>query len=337
MTGNSTDFAALVTGFFLDYLPLQRGYSPNTILSYRDSIKLFLRFITEEKSVNLKSFYMKDFNRELVIEFLEWYRKKGAGSSTANLRLAAFKTFSEYAQLECIEYMAPLQAVSNIKSKKSSSREIKFLTVDQISALVNKPDVNSPTGCRHRVILTLLYDSGCRVQELCDLTVADVFLITDSTVRLHGKGNKYRTVIISDETANLLKNYIGRYRQTALGTHPLITNRYRKKIDRDGVAYIIRKYADEVRKEDLTFPTNVSCHTFRHSKALHMLEAGIDIVYIRDFLGHEDVSTTMVYLRTHNRLKRNAVNELAPKVTNDKDLPDWNDDKDLMEFLNSLK
>lgn len=337
MTGNSTDFASLVTGFFTDYLPLQREYSHNTILSYRDSFTLFLRFVRHEKGLDLKSFYVKDFTRELVIEFLEYYRKNGAGSSSANQRLAAFKSFAEYAQLEHIEYMAPLQGIANIKARKSQAREIKFLTADQVSKLINKPDINSPTGCRHRVILTLLYDSGCRVQELCDLTIADVFLNTDSTVRLHGKGNKYRTVVISDETANLLRNYIDRYRRKALKDHPLITNRYHKKMDRDGIAYVIRKYASEIRKEDPSFPDDIHCHTFRHSKAMHMLEAGINIVYIRDFLGHEDVSTTMVYLHTNNRLKKDAINKLAPKVTDDKDLPDWNEDKDLLAFLNALK
>ena len=337
MTVNSTDFAALVTGFLTEYLPLQRSYSRNTILSYRDTLKMFLRFVTEEKDINLKAFYVKDFKRELVIEFLEWYREQGAGIASANQRLAAFKTFAEYAQVECIEYISPLQAVSNIKAKKSASREIKFLSVDQTSRLVNKPDINTPAGCRHKVILTLLYDSGCRVQELCDLTIADIFLSTDSTVRLHGKGNKYRTIIIAAETADLVRNYLGRYRQGALGTEPLVTNRYHKKLDRDGVSYIIKKYAEEIRREDPVFPEKVHCHVLRHSKAMHMLEAGINIIYIRDFLGHEDVSTTMVYLRTHNRLKDEAINKLAPKVTDNRNLPDWNHDKGLLEFLNSLK
>lgn len=337
MTVNSTDFAALVTGFLTEYLPLQRSYSRNTILSYRDTLKMFLRFVTEEKDINLKAFYVKDFKRELVIEFLEWYREQGAGIASANQRLAAFKTFAEYAQVECIEYISPLQAVSNIKAKKSASREIKFLSVDQTSRLVNKPDINTPAGCRHKVILTLLYDSGCRVQELCDLTIADIFLSTDSTVRLHGKGNKYRTIIIAAETADLVRNYLGRYRQGALGTEPLVTNRYHKKLDRDGVSYMIKKYVEEIRIKDPAFPEKVHCHVLRHSKAMHMLEAGINIIYIRDFLGHEDVSTTMVYLRTHNRLKDEAINKLAPKVADNRNLPDWNHDKGLLEFLNSLK
>ncbi len=178
-------------------------------------------------------------------------------------------------------------------------------------------DADELTGLRHRVILTLLYDSGCRVQEMCDLTIADVFLNTHSTVRLHGKGNKFRTVVISDQTANLLKSYISRYLANALGNHPLVTNRYHQEIDRDGIGYIISKYVADIRRYNPSFPKKVHCHMFRHSKAVHMLEAGINIVYIRDFLGHEDISTTMIYVRTDNRLRNEAINRLSPKVTDD--------------------
>ena len=191
MNTNSTDFACLVTGFLTDYLPHHRCYSRNTILSYRDTLKLFLRFLKEEKETSPNSFYIRDFKRELVIEFLEWYRNNGAGITAANQRLAALKAFSDYAQLEHIEYIAPLQNVSGIRAKKAAPKEVSFLTVEQMSSLINSPDVNSHTGFRHRVILTLLYDSGCRVQELCDITIADISLGSVATVRLHGKGNKY--------------------------------------------------------------------------------------------------------------------------------------------------
>ena len=337
MNTNSTDFAQLITGFLTDYLPLQRCYANNTILSYRDTLKLFLRFLMEAKDISPNSFYVKDFNRELIIEFLEWYRLSGASTSTANQRLAAIKSFADYAQFESIENISLLQNVSGIKSKKASPKEILFLSTSQMSMLINKPDINTYTGYRHRVILTLLYDSGCRVQELCDITIADVSLNGTSTVRLHGKGKKYRTVVISDETANLIKNYIQRFMSSAVGTKPLITNRYHRKIDRDGVTYIINKYENMIRKDDLAFPKHIHCHMFRHSKAMHMLEAGINIIYIRDFLGHEDISTTMIYVRADNRLKNEAINKLAPKVTGETKLPDWSKDKDLMQFLNSLK
>lgn len=337
MSTNSTDFAELVTRFLTDYLPLQRNYSKNTVLSYRDTMKLFVRYITDVKGIKLQSFYIKDFKRDLVIDFLEWYRQDGASSSTANQRLAALKTFAEYAQIEKIEYISPLMEVSAIKAKRSSSEEIEYLTVEHMTLILKAPDVNTATGFRHRVTLTLLYDTGCRVQELCDLTIGDINPGEPSTVRLHGKGSKTRTVVISDETAKLVKEYIQRYCNGLLKDHPLIMNRYHHKIDRDGVSYIIKKYADQVRKADPSFPKKIHCHMFRHSKAVHMLEADINIVYIRDFLGHEDISTTMIYVRSSNRKKNEAINKLAPKLTEEHNHPDWSKDQGLMDFLNALK
>lgn len=334
---NSTDFAQLITGFLTDYLPLQRNYSKNTVLSYKDVLKLFAVFLTEHKNIRLNDFSMKDFDRQLITEYLEWIRKRGAGISTANQRLAAIKTFADYAGVQFIEYLAPLQMVQGIKSKKAASREITYLTVEQMSGLINLPDINTETGLRHRVVLTLLYDSGCRVQELCDLMLRDINTGAQPTVRLHGKGNKYRTVTISANTAVLVAEYMKRQRNTSLRDQPLITNRVKSKMTRDGVNYIIQKYVSSIRKTDKAFPEKVHAHGFRHSKAMHMLAAGINIVYIRDFLGHEDISTTMIYSRADNRLKNEAINKLAPKVTEEMEFPDWTKNQDLLSFLNSFK
>ena len=336
MITNSTDFAKLVTGFLTDYLPLQRGYSPNTILSYRDALKLFVLFLTESKGLQLSRFTMNKFNRELIIEFLEWFRNRGSSVSTANQRLAALKTFAVYAQIECISIIAPLQEIQAVRSRKAVEKEVSFLTVEQITALVNRPDINTGSGLRHRTAMTLLYDSGCRVQELCDIQIGDIITGNNPTVKLHGKGRKYRIVVISKRTAQLIDEYIHRQRAHALTGTPLLVNRSGQKMSRDGIQYIVDKYAGIVHANDNSFPEHVHCHQLRHSKAMHMLAAGINIVYIRDFLGHEDISTTMIYSRADNRLKNEAINSLAPQVTGEVNLPDWRADKDLLNFLNSF-
>ena len=334
---STTDFACTVSGFLTEYLPLQRNYSKNTILSYRDAIKLFVVFIIDTKGIRLTDFTMKRFDRPLIVEFLEWLRNRGVSVSTANQRLAAIKTFAEYAGCQHVEYMAPLQMVQNIKSKKTASREIVFLSVEQTAKLINQPDINTCTGLRHRTIMTLLYDSGCRAQELCDIRIRDIYTGTNPTVRLHGKGNKHRTVTISEKTAILVSEYIRRQRSAAMEDEPLILNRKHEKLSRDGINYIISKYVSEIRSNDPNFPEKVHAHGFRHSKAMHMLAAGINIVYIRDFLGHEDISTTMIYSRADNRLKNEAINRLVPKVTGDINFIDWTKDQDLLSFLNSFK
>ena len=337
MSGNTTDFARAVTGFLTDYLPLQRGYSKNTILSYRDALKLFILFLTEEKGMLLSRFTLSGFNRVLIIEFLEWCRNRGASVSTTNQRLAALKSFASYAQLEQIDYLAPLQGVQTIRSRKTEGKEIVFLNVDQMTVLINRPDVNTRAGLRHRAVLTLLYDSGCRVQELCDIRLSDINTGSNPTVKLHGKGNKYRTIVISDATGNLLREYVLRQRNSALQNQPLFVNRTGRKLSRDGVQYMIDKYTQEIHAENESFPEHVHCHQFRHSKAMHMLAAGINIIYIRDFLGHEDISTTQIYSRADNRLKNEAINALAPKLTDNTDFPDWRKDQDLLSFLNSFR
>lgn len=337
MRTSTTDFACLVSEFLTEYLPLQRNYSKNTVLSYRDALKLLVVFITDTKGIRLTDFTMKHFDRQLIVEFLEWLRNRGVSVSTANQRLAAIKAFAEYAGCQRIEYMAPLQMVQNIKSKKTSSREIVFLSVEQTARLINQPDINTRTGLRHRTVMTLLYDSGCRVQELCDIRIRDIYTGTNPTVRLHGKGNKHRTVAISAKTATLVSEYIRRQRKTALEEEPLIINRTHEKLSRDGVNYIISKYVSEIRRNEPDFPEKIHAHGFRHSKAMHMLAAGINIVYIRDFLGHEDISTTMIYSRADNRLKNEAINKLAPKVAEDVNFQDWTKDQDLLSFLNSFK
>lgn len=337
MTVNTTDFARLVTGFLTDYLPLQRGYSRNTILSYRDALKLFIVFLTEAKSIQLSKFTMSDFDRILIVDFLDWCRSRGAAVSTANQRLAALKSFASYAQVELIEHIAPLQDIQAVRAHKAAGKEISFLPVEQMTQLINRPDVNTRNGLRHRTALTLLYDSGCRVQELCDIRICDINTGSDPTVKLHGKGDKYRTIVISDGSGHLAKEYISRQRNGALRNDPLIVNRIGRKLSRDGVQYIIDKYVRELHTENDLFPEHVHCHQFRHSKAMHMLAAGINIVYIRDFLGHEDISTTQIYSRADNRLKNEAINALAPKLAEDTNLPDWRGDQDLISFLNSFK
>ena len=300
MAVNTTDFAKLVTGFLTDYLPLQRGYSQNTILSYRDALKMFIVFLRDTKGMKLSRFTMAGFDRNLIVEFLNWCRDRGSAVSTVNQRLAALKTFAAYTQIECIDYVAPLQNVLAVHAHKSVGKEISFLTVDQISKLINRPDINTATGLRHRTAITLLYDSGCRVQELCDIRIRDIHTGSNPTLRLHGKGDKFRTVVITDKAAQLAKEYINRQRGGALQDHPLIVNRSGQKMNRDGIQYIISKYVGEIHSEYSSFPGHVHCHQLRHSKAMHMLAAGINIVYIRDFLGHEDISTTMIYYGKKN-------------------------------------
>lgn len=333
----ATDFAVLVTKFLTEYLPLHRSCSKNTISSYKDSLKLFILFLRDHKSMNINKFKMHQINRELILEFIEWLENRGNSPVTINHRLAGIKSFLNFAQYESVENIAYLQPVLSIKSLKTTTRQVDYLTEEQMNSLINLPPTDTFTGLRHRIIMCLLYDTGARVQELCDLKIEDINLGNNPTVKLHGKGSKIRIVPISKNMNQILEVYISKFfSDIKLKNEYLIKNKNNQQMSRDGIEYIVQKYASILKNNDPSFPSKVHPHMFRHSKAMHMLAVDIPIVYIRDFLGHEDISTTMIYARADSRKKNEAINNLAPKLI-EENYVDWSKDQDLLDFLNSFK
>lgn len=333
----ATDFAVLVTKFLTEYLPLHRSCSKNTISSYKDSLKLFILFLRDDKSMNINKFKMHQINRELILEFIEWLENRGNSPVTINHRLAGIKSFINFAQYESVENLAYLQPVLSVKSLKTTTRQVDYLTEEQMNSLINLPPTDTFTGLRHRIIMCLLYDTGARVQELCDLKIEDINLGNNPTVKLHGKGSKIRIVPISKNMNQILEVYISKFfSDIKLKNEYLIKNKNNQQMSRDGIEYIVQKYASILKNNDPSFPSKVHPHMFRHSKAMHMLAVDIPIVYIRDFLGHEDISTTMIYARADSRKKNEAINNLAPKLI-EENYVDWSKDQDLLDFLNSFK
>lgn len=333
----ATDFAVLITKFLTEYLPLHRNCSKNTISSYKDSLKLFIIFLRDGKSMNINKFKMHQINRELILEFIEWLKNRGNSPVTINHRLAGIKSFLNFAQYESVENLAYLQPVLSVKSLKTTTRQVDYLTEEQINSLINSPSTDTFTGLRHRIIMCLLYDTGARVQELCDLKIEDINLGNNPTVKLHGKGSKIRIVPISKNMNQILEVYISKFfSDIKLKNEYLIKNKNNQQMSRDGIEYIVQKYASILKNNDPSFPSKVHPHMFRHSKAMHMLAVDIPIVYIRDFLGHEDISTTMIYARADSRKKNEAINNLAPKLI-EENYVDWSKDQDLLNFLNSFK
>ena len=333
----ATDFAVLITKFLTEYLPLHRNCSKNTINSYKDSLKLFILFLRDDKSININKFKMHQINRELILEFIEWLKNRGNAPVTINQRLAGIKSFINFAQYESVENLAYLQSVLSVKSLKTTIRQVDYLTEEQMNKLINLPPTDTFTGLRHRIIMCLLYDTGARVQELCDLKIEDINLGNNPTVKLHGKGSKIRIVPISKNMNQILEVYISKYfTDVTLRKEYLIRNKNNQQMSRDGIEYIVQKYASILKNNDPSFPSKVHPHMFRHSKAMHMLAVDIPIVYIRDFLGHEDISTTMIYARADSRKKNEAINNLAPKLI-EENYVDWSKDQDLLDFLNSFK
>ncbi len=334
------DFPKYLSEFLSQYLPGQKNVSVNTIASYRDAFKLFLIFFESDKKVLIENITLSLITKAVVIEFLNWLEEKRQCSiATRNQRLAALHSFFRYVQKESPENLFELKKILDISMKKKSKPMIPYLTANEIKILLQQPDINTIKGRRDLMLLVLLYDTGARVQELIDLRWKDVRLTSPAVIKLHGKGDKTRQVPIMGNTQKLLQSYQSeqkKYFGTAETDIALFYNQQHKKLSRWGVSYIISKY-DKVSKynKDFCIDFAVTPHVLRHSKAMHLLQAGVNLIYIRDFLGHTSISTTEIYARADSEMKRKALEESYIELTTE-DLPKWENDGDLMNWLKKL-
>jgi site-specific recombinase XerD len=325
----STDFAKYMTGFLSVELPAQQGVSSNTIKSYRDTFALLLRFCHDVKKLRIEKLSIEQFDANFVVEFLNWLEsERGNSVATRNQRLSALHAFFRYLQKEEPGHLLQCKQILDIGLKKHRKPHIEYLSAEQVKTVLAKPDLSKRSGRRDLLILCLLYDTGARVSELIDLNVRDVRLEDSPIVTLSGKGNKSRQVPLMTQTAAMLRDYlrINNLMTPHMLDHPLFFNNCGTRFTRPGITYILKKYCGDMK---------VTPHTLRHTKAMHLLQAGVNIVYIRDILGHVDLKTTEVYARADTEMKRaamqNVYKDLLPKAT-----PNWNSDATLMQWLHDL-
>lgn len=333
-----TDFSRYLTQFLAEYLPHHKNASNNTIASYRDTFKLLIRYCQEEKGIKAEKLTMNQLTNKVIEDFLGYLEvDRKCSISTRNQRLAAIHSFFRYAQYEEPVSLMYFQQVIALPVKKAPKTSIPHLTPDDMKLLLAQPDKTTLKGRRDLTLLCTLYDSGCRVQELVDLKVRDVILDTQPVLVLTGKGNKTRRVPIMNNSVLLLKTYIREQNldKSWKSDYPFFENNQHNKLTKEGVSYILMKYVSRARESSSSIPAKVSPHMFRHSKAMHLLQAGVALIYIRDFLGHEDIKTTEIYAKCDTESKRSAI-ENAHHNLIDSNLPDWNKDSDLIEWLSKL-
>ena len=333
-----TDFGVQITSFFTMYLPMRRDLSDNTISSYRDTFKLLLSFSENEKGISADRMRLKDFTEPFVSDFINWLAdSRGNSAATQKQRLAAIHVFVNYLKTRAPDYLLEYQRILDVRVIMHHQPDVGHFTTPQVKAILAAPNVSDYYGRRDMVLLSLMYDSAARVQEVCDLTVKDIRLRKPYAVSITGKGDKTATVPLMKETADVLKKYLSDTKLDHPGKcdFPLFSNHRGEKLTRAGVTYILKKYCNKVRKGDPSFPQKVSPHMLRHSKAMHMLQAGIDLTYIRDFLRHSQITTTQVYAKADVEIRRTIIEKSAPKVL--PDLPDWRNDASLMAMLSNIK
>lgn len=334
----ASDFSTFLTQYLTHYLPVQRNLSSNTIRSYRDTFKLLLIFCRDEKGFNIAKLNLAKLDKICIEEFLLWLTNtRGVSPSTYNQRLCAIHAFFDYIMTEEPGYIEHCIQILKIPSMVSSAPPAKYLTPENLKLLLSLPDISTKKGRRHLVLLTVLYDTAARVSELTDICLRDIRLDFPAVITLHGKGGKVRTVPLMKQTAELLQGYLAENHIDVRRNPdmPLFWNGRRHKLTRSGVTYIVQKYAEMAQETTTGIPAKISPHVFRHTKAMHLVQANVNPVYIKDYLGHADISTTEVYARADNEAKRAALE----KATAHLDLPKashWEQDAELIDWLSSL-
>lgn len=335
-----TDFAKTLTRFLMDFLSGQRNVSPNTIKSYRDAFKQYLTFMQEEQGIKPEKISFASATTLSIKEFLHWLEtSRKVSTSTRNQRLAAIHSFFRYAQIEYPEILFESQKILGIPFKKKQQQTIPHLTMNQLLYLFEQPNTSTKRGRRDLALMVILYDAGARVQELIDLKVYQVRLAQPATITLTGKGNKQRVVPILAKTQAILEGYMVENNLLENGrqqSHLFYNSRY-QAFTRPGITYILNKYYNQAKihhKEEV-FPDTLHPHMLRHSKALHLLESGVNLIYIRDLLGHVSVTTTEMYLKFDTELKRKALESAYPQVAT-QDAPAWEDNIDILQWLENL-
>lgn len=336
----TTDFAKYLTKFFSEYLIGERGASTNTIRSYSSTFTHLLTFMDEQEHVRVDALLLDHLTRNVILRFLDWLQTcKQSGNATRNQRLAALHSFFKYMQYEDVKRMARWQEILSIRVKRQERRSVNYLTVDAVKFLLEQIPTDNRTARRNLALIALMYDSGARVQEIIDLSPSSLRIDKPSCITLHGKGNKKRIIPLQNEQVALLQAYM---KENALDNpannqRPLFANNRGGRLTNAGVTYILNMYADMARKLKPELIPRISPHTLRHSKAMHLLQAGVNLVYIRDMLGHVSIQTTEIYARADSKQKREALQAAYINVLPNTDNPGvWEKDARLKTWLKNL-
>lgn len=324
------NFSTCLANYLNNYLVIQRNMSPNTIRSYKCTFKLLIKYLLEIKKISVKNIDFDILTKELIKDFLEHLETESKiSTNTRNQRLAAIKAFFVYVKDNNPEILLNTQQILSIKCKKSISKTIEYLTKDELKKFLNIIPTDTKKGVRNLTLLSLMYDSAGRAEEIINLKVNDLRLDDNPIVNIFGKGKKYRTVPITNNTKELLINYIALNKLENTGI--LFPNAKNQHCSTKMIAHMIDKYSKLAKQNN----KNIHPHTFRHTRAMHILESGVNLIYIRDFLGHESIETTEVYAKVNEELKRIAIQN-AYSLDSNSNLSDWKDDKDLLSELLGL-
>ncbi len=307
--------APTMQSFFTERLQGQRQASPNTIAAYRDTFRLLLRFAEQQTHTTASQLRIEDLQAELICAFLDYLEHERANSTaTRNARLAAIRSLFNYAALRHPEHADTIARVLAIPPKRGQQTIVTFLSDEEIDALLAAPDRDRWTGRRDHAVLLTMVQTGLRVSELTGLNCADITLSTGPHLHCHGKGRKQRVTPLTPQTAQVLR--VWQHERAGNRDDPLFPTSRGGRLSRDAVAWLLAKH---VATAALACPSldakAISPHTLRHTAAMRLLNAGVDITVIALWLGHESTQTTQIYLHADLAIKERALARTAPPNT----------------------
>lgn len=337
----SDDFFGLVRAWLTVHLPRSRRLSPHTIRSYKTALNTLLTYLRQTRDLDLASVSFQAIDHATISEFTLWLvEAQHLSASSANQRLAAIKSFLSFCAAEDPALVAVWLDIKQVRPARAPARAPDALTMPAVEALIRAPGQQTRRGVRDTTIILLLFDAAARIQEVLDLTIADI----DTTaghgrVTLTGKGQRTRTVPIMDKTGRHLDQYLstfhpGNPEQGALLFYTIGQGR-RRQMSQDNITYLLNKHATAARPNCPELPARIHAHQLRHARAMQMLRAGVPLPHIKEFLGHANIATTNIYASADNQMVREAIQKAG---SNAPDLaPIWKGDDDLILQLAGLK
>ncbi len=326
----------LMHSFFVDHLITVKGLRPASVRSYRDTIRLLLCFVAHDKGTRITRLHVDDLTFERVLGFLRYLETERSNHiRTRNQRLAVLHTLFDYIAWRDPEMLGVCQRVAAIPMKRAAQAETRFLERDEIEGLLKGLPRDGRLALRDRALLLFLYNTGARAQEVADLRVKHLDLGDHAVVRLHGKGDKWRTCPLWGQTALLLASLLGSV-DPAPGPDTAVFSARGQPLTRFGIYKIVRRHASGF--DDTRTGRRVSPHIFRHTAAVHLLEAGVDVNVIRGWLGHADLTTTNRYAEINTKAKIEALRLTEPPSSSEASHngPVWRSDETLLNWLSSL-
>ena len=317
------NFSYYLSHFLKEYLVVERNVSSKTIRSYKTTFQMLITYFVEKKNMKLTDITFENVTKEMILDFLNYLEEKKNSIRTRNQRLAAIHSFYQYCSADEIEHIENIQKILSIKTKKYEKKVQEYLTKEEIQILLASIDSSTKIGRRNLLVLSLLYDTAARAEEIIHLKLEDIRL-EEQLVILTGKGNKQRIVPIMENTKKLIIQYLKENK---------IESGYLLKSD---TTYSMLYHLFLKLNQTSIISKKITSHTLRRSRATHLLEAGVNILYIQELLGHEDISTTQEYAKVIEKNKIEAIKKVSSNLGETEQLPDWNDDKDLLNQLLNL-